>query len=115
MCGGGTRSPAWTGLLADVLGRPLRVVEGEVGARGRVLAAAGRYGVPLDTAAWTGPARVIEPDPGRAASYAKRYEEHLELLAAASPAGGPVLDRAHRGRGHRLLKSGPLVRVRLIS
>ncbi|GAA2194995.1 FGGY-family carbohydrate kinase [Streptomyces bangladeshensis] len=83
VCGGGTRSPAWTGLLADVLGRPLRVVEGEVGARGAVLAAAGRYGVPLDTAAWTGPARVIEPDPGRAASYAKRYEEHLELLAAA--------------------------------
>lgn len=54
VCGGGTRSLAWTGLLADVLGRPLKVVEGEVGARGAVLAAAARYGVPLDTAAWTG-------------------------------------------------------------
>ncbi|MEU9476577.1 FGGY-family carbohydrate kinase [Streptomyces sp. NPDC048191] len=92
VCGGGTRSPAWTRLLADVLGRPLRVVEGEVGARGAVLAAAGRYGVPLDTAAWTGPARVVEPDPDRAAYYAKGYEEHLELLARAR-------ERARRGPG----------------
>ncbi|MGW5459762.1 FGGY family carbohydrate kinase [Streptomyces sp. NPDC003996] len=83
VCGGGTRSPAWTRLLADVLGRPLRVMEGEVGARGAVLAAAERYGVPLDTAAWTEPTRVIEPDPDRAAYYAKGYEEHLELLAEA--------------------------------
>ncbi|MFF4687338.1 FGGY family carbohydrate kinase [Streptomyces sp. NPDC001307] len=83
VCGGGTRSPAWTRLLADVLGRPLRVMEGEVGARGAVLAAAERYGVPLDTAAWTEPTRVVEPDPDRAAYYAKGYEEHLELLAEA--------------------------------
>ncbi|MEU4931793.1 FGGY-family carbohydrate kinase [Streptomyces yokosukanensis] len=83
VCGGGTRSPAWTRLLADVLGRPLRVVEGEVGARGAVLAAAERHGVALDRAAWTEPARVVEPDPDRAAYYAKGYEEHLELLAGA--------------------------------
>ncbi|MFF5531692.1 FGGY family carbohydrate kinase [Streptomyces cinerochromogenes] len=83
VCGGGTRSPAWAGLLADVLGRPLRVAAGEVGARGAVLAAAERYGVPLDIAAWTEPARLVEPDPGRAAYYAKGYEEHLELLAGA--------------------------------
>ncbi|MQY32495.1 Erythritol kinase [Streptomyces sp. RB17] len=83
VCGGGTRSPAWMRLLADVLGRPLRVMEGETGARGAVLAAAERYGAPLDTAAWTEPARVIEPDPGRTAYYAKGYEEHLELLARA--------------------------------
>lgn len=83
VCGGGTRSPAWMRLLADVLGRPLGVVEGEVGARGAVLAAAARYGVPLDTAAWSGPTRVIEPDPDRAAHYAKGYEEHLERLAGA--------------------------------
>jgi xylulokinase/erythritol kinase len=83
VCGGGTRSPAWTRLLADVLGRPLRVVEGEAGARGAVLAAAGRHGVPLDTAAWTRPALVVEPDPDRAAYYAKEHEEHLRLLARA--------------------------------
>ncbi|MEG8277478.1 FGGY-family carbohydrate kinase [Streptomyces sp. AHA2] len=89
VCGGGTRSPAWMRLLADVLGRPLRVVEGEVGARGAVLAAAGRYGVPLDARAWTRPTAVVEPDPDRAARYAQGYAEHLDRLAQAR-------DRARR-------------------
>ncbi|MFI5687081.1 FGGY family carbohydrate kinase [Streptomyces sp. NPDC051636] len=83
VCGGGTRSPAWMRLLADVLGRPLRVVEGEVGARGAVLAAAERYGNPLDAASWTRPTAIVEPDADRAASYAKGYEEHLQRLAEA--------------------------------
>ncbi|MEU5362919.1 FGGY-family carbohydrate kinase [Streptomyces sp. NPDC005925] len=83
VCGGGTRSPAWMQLLADVLGRPLAVVEGEVGARGAVLAAAERYGVALDAAAWTRPTAVVEPDPGRATYYAKGFEDHLTRLAQA--------------------------------
>lgn len=83
VCGGGTRSPAWMRLLADVLGRPLRVVEGEVGARGAVLAAAERYGVPLDAGVWTRPTEIVEPDAGRAAYYAKGFEEHLARLAVA--------------------------------
>jgi len=83
VCGGGTRSPAWMRLLADVLGRPLRVVEGEVGARGAVLAAAERYGVTLDTAAWTEPTAVVEPDGARAAYYTKAYEDHLARLTEA--------------------------------
>ncbi|MFF9074337.1 FGGY family carbohydrate kinase [Streptomyces sp. NPDC014646] len=83
LCGGGTRSPAWTRLFADVLGRPVRIVEGEVGARGAVLAAARRFGAALDTAAWTAPAEVVEPDPARAAFYAKAYEDHLTRLAEA--------------------------------
>jgi sugar (pentulose or hexulose) kinase len=83
VCGGGTRSPAWMQLLADVLGRPLRVVEGEVGARGAVLAAAERYGVSLDAGAWTEPTAIVAPDPGRTSSYAKEYEEHLVRLEAA--------------------------------
>ncbi|MEU6573945.1 FGGY-family carbohydrate kinase [Streptomyces sp. NPDC046805] len=83
VCGGGTRSPAWMRLLADVLGRPLRVVEGEVGARGAVLAAAERHGIALDRAAWTRPTTVIEPDATRAASYTKGYEEHLARLEEA--------------------------------
>lgn len=89
VCGGGTRSPAWMRLLADVLGRPLRVVEGEVGARGAVLAAAERYGIALDTATWTRPTAVVEPDAGRAAYYAKGYADHLARLAVAR-------DRARR-------------------
>ncbi|GAA4074537.1 FGGY-family carbohydrate kinase [Streptomyces shaanxiensis] len=83
VCGGGTRSPAWMRLLADVLGRPLRVVEGEVGARGAVLAAAERYGVTLDAEAWTRPTAVVEPDAGRAAYYTEGYEDHLARLAEA--------------------------------
>lgn len=83
VCGGGTRSPAWMRLLADVLGRPLGVVEGEVGARGAVLAAAERYGVALDTAVWTKPTAIVEPDAARAAYYAKGYAEHLTRLAEA--------------------------------
>ncbi|MGC9538078.1 FGGY family carbohydrate kinase [Streptomyces sp. UG1] len=83
VCGGGTRSPAWMRLLADVLGRPLRVVEGEVGARGAVLAAAERFGVALDAAAWTEPTAVVEPDAARAAYYADAYEDHLARLAQA--------------------------------
>ncbi|MFF9648519.1 FGGY family carbohydrate kinase [Streptomyces sp. NPDC014622] len=83
LCGGGTRSPAWTRLFADVLGRPVRIVEGEVGARGAVLAAARRFGAELDTAAWTAPAEVVEPDPARAALYSKAYEDHLTRLAEA--------------------------------
>jgi erythritol kinase (D-erythritol 1-phosphate-forming) len=83
VCGGGTRSPAWMRLLADVLGRPLRVVEGEVGARGAVLAAAERYGVALDAEVWTRPTAVVDPDAGRAAYYAKGYEGHLRRLTEA--------------------------------
>ncbi|WPW28852.1 carbohydrate kinase [Streptomyces atratus] len=83
LCGGGTRSPAWMRLFADVLGRPVRIVEGEVGARGAVLAAAQRFGAELDTAAWTAPTTVVEPDPERAVFYAKAYEDHLARLAAA--------------------------------
>ncbi|QFZ76340.1 carbohydrate kinase [Streptomyces fagopyri] len=83
VCGGGTRSPAWMRLLADVLGRPLRVVEGEVGARGAVLAAAERHGIALDRAAWTEPTAVVRPDPGRAAYYTGGYEDHLSRLASA--------------------------------
>ncbi|MFJ6128661.1 FGGY family carbohydrate kinase [Streptomyces griseoviridis] len=83
VCGGGTRSPAWMRLLADVLGRPLRVVEGEVGARGAVLAAAERYGTALDTARWTRPTAVVEPDPARAALYTAGYAAHLARLATA--------------------------------
>ncbi|NUS27593.1 MAG: carbohydrate kinase, partial [Streptomyces sp.] len=89
VCGGGTRSPAWMRLLADVLGRPLRVVEGEVGARGAVLAAAERYGIALDPDTWTRPTAVVEPDAGRAAYYAKGYSDHLARLAVAR-------DRARR-------------------
>ncbi|MET8075563.1 FGGY family carbohydrate kinase [Streptomyces sp. NPDC005303] len=88
VCGGGTRSSAWMQLLADVLGRPLRVVEGEVGARGAVLAAAERYGVSLDAGAWTEPTAIVEPDPGHSAYYSKGFQEHLVRLDEARGRAG---------------------------
>ncbi|MFK4100193.1 FGGY family carbohydrate kinase [Streptomyces sp. NPDC019531] len=88
VCGGGTRSPAWMRLLADVLGRPLKVVEGEVGARGAVLAAAERYGVSLDAGGWTEPTAIVEPDAGRSAYYAKGFQEHLVRLDVARGKAG---------------------------
>lgn len=88
VCGGGTRSSAWMQLLADVLGRPLRVVEGEVGARGAVLAAAERFGVSLDAGVWTEPTAVVEPDPGRSAYYSKGFQEHLVRLDEARGRAG---------------------------
>ncbi|MER6491128.1 MULTISPECIES: FGGY-family carbohydrate kinase [Streptomyces] len=88
VCGGGTRSSAWMQLLADVLGRPLRVVEGEVGARGAVLAAAERFGVSLDAEVWTEPTAVVEPDPGRSAYYSEGFQEHLGRLDVARGRAG---------------------------
>ncbi|KUM72693.1 FGGY-family carbohydrate kinase [Streptomyces griseorubiginosus] len=88
VCGGGTRSSAWMQLLADVLGRPLRVVEGEVGARGAVLAAAERFGVSLDAGVWTEPTAVVEPDPGRSAYYSEGFQEHLGRLDVARGRAG---------------------------
>ncbi|MEU6351167.1 FGGY-family carbohydrate kinase [Streptomyces sp. NPDC047072] len=83
VCGGGTRSSAWMRLLSEVLGRPLRVVEGEVGARGAVLAAAERYGVSLDVGGWTEPTVVVEPDAGRVAFYDEGYAEYLGRVKRA--------------------------------
>ena len=50
---------------------------------GLVRAAAERYGVELDTEAWTRPTSVVEPDAERVAYYAKGHEEHLARLTAA--------------------------------
>jgi sugar (pentulose or hexulose) kinase len=83
VCGGGTRSEAWLRLFTDVLGRPIRIAAGEVGARGAVLAAAERLGTPLETGAWTAAAARYEPDPRRAAFYAEGYADYLARVAAA--------------------------------
>ncbi|GAA2459271.1 FGGY-family carbohydrate kinase [Actinomadura vinacea] len=83
VCGGGTRSEAWLQLFTDVLGRPIRIVSGEAGARGAVLAAAERFGTPLDVPAWTAASARREPDPERAAFYADGYAGYLDRVAAA--------------------------------
>ncbi|MFD5114792.1 FGGY family carbohydrate kinase [Streptomyces sp. NPDC058391] len=88
VCGGGARSLSWLRLFADVLGRPLRVARGpEPGARGAVLAAVAahgpRLGRALDTAAWTAPDAVVDPDPAGVEFYEQAYADYLFRVESA--------------------------------
>ncbi len=84
VCGGGARSLAWMQIIASVLGRPVFLAkEGEVGARGAVLAAADALGTPLDAELWTGPHQVVEPRPAEVKLYEDRYERFLRHLDSA--------------------------------
>lgn len=84
VCGGGTRSPAWMQIFASVLGRPVFLAkEGEVGARGAVLAAADALGAPLDKELWTGPQKVVEPRGADVKIYDEGYDGFLLHLDAA--------------------------------
>lgn len=97
VCGGGARSLPWLRIFADVLGRPLKVARGpEPGARGAVLAALGArggdLGLDVDTAEWTKPDLVIDPDPEGVAYYEEAYADYLYRVEAARSRwhGGPV-------------------------
>lgn len=88
VCGGGARSLAWLRVFADVLGRPLRVARGpEPGARGAVLAAVAaqgaEFGPGLDTAAWTAPDTVVDPDPAGVEFYEQAYADYLLRVESA--------------------------------
>lgn len=86
VCGGGTGSRAWMRVFADVLGAPLELARTpEVGARGAVLVAAGALGEQPDTAAWTAPSSVVDPDPSQHQRYSDGYQRYLAHLAAARP------------------------------
>ena len=79
LSGGGARSPVWPHMIADMLGRPVKVAaEPETGALGAAMAAAvgtGRYR-DLDEAAsaMVAAPRVVEPDPAMKDHYARRFE-----------------------------------------
>lgn len=83
-CGGGVRSPEWTQIFADVLGRSI-VLPGDpgVGTRGAALAGASAVGHPVDITEWTKPAAVVEPDPENARYYEAGYNEYQSQLTAA--------------------------------
>jgi L-xylulokinase len=95
VCGGGSRSPEWTALLADVLHLPVEVTDAaEAGARGAALLAGvgtGVYAGLDDAVART--VRVVrrqDPDPGAAAALDHRYRRYLDVVAALSAvAAGP--------------------------
>jgi xylulokinase len=82
--GGGTRSPLFAQILADVLERPLEVcAEPEISALGAAIVAAvaaGAYGGLADAcAAMTSAGRTVRPDPERSARYTRLRTVHEQL------------------------------------
>ncbi len=84
--GGATKNTLWNQIKADVLGRPLQVLEfQETGALGGALLAglgAGIYASfeeAVQVARSVGGARTVEPDPGLAALYAELFELYARL------------------------------------
>lgn len=78
LSGGGTRSPVWPQMMADVLGLPLAVGDAEeTGALGAAMAAAVGVGVFADVgaavAAMTRRRALLEPDPERARLADRRF------------------------------------------
>lgn len=92
--GGGSRSAGWRQLLADVLGRPLRIARGpEVGARGAALAALQAAGGAEDVR-WTLPDGVVEPRRSLRGHYEVAYADYRARLDAARSAwSGPGAQR----------------------
>ena len=87
VCGGGSRSPAWTALLADVLDLPVEVTDAaEAGARGAAVLAGIGVGVfaDLDDAA-ARTVRVVrrqDPDPGAVTTLDRRYRRYRDVVDA---------------------------------
>jgi L-xylulokinase len=90
LSGGGAKSPVWPQMLADMLGREIKVsAEPESGALGAAMAAAvgtGRY-ADLDQAAAamvTRPA-VVHPDPALKDHYRRRFDLWQSVGASLAP------------------------------
>ena len=101
LTGGATRSSAWCELRADVLGRPVRLVEQSEAAFGMaVLAASASRGGGLATAAhaMVRTRELIEPRPQRAASLLENYTRFVGELERrgwlASPLARHARERA---------------------
>lgn len=86
VCGGGTRSPEWVQVFADVLGRPVRLARAAgIGARGAVfthLRAAGEYPSAAD---WTDTDIVVEPRADLVATYDELFARYRAQRIAAQP------------------------------
>lgn len=87
VCGGGTRSTAWTQLLADVLGLPLEVTDvSDASAQGAALLAGVGVGAfaDLDDAvrAAVRVVRVHEADPAAAELHEQRYRTYRAIVEA---------------------------------
>lgn len=91
ICGGGARSAGWRQILADVLGRPLRIARPpEVGARGAALAALAAAGQAVDVERWTQAEGIVEPRPEATAIYEGGYAFYLDRVAISRGRWGPA-------------------------
>ncbi len=90
LSGGGTRSPHWPQMMADVLGRPVRIAEAEeTGALGACIAAAVGIGLAANeetaVATMTRPRAELAPDPQRSLLADRRYAVWQRLTLAMEP------------------------------
>jgi L-xylulokinase len=90
LSGGGTRSPYWPQMMADVLGLPVRLGRAdETGALGGAIAAAvgvGRFASEESAvAAMTEQRALLDPDPARRALHDRRFAVWQRLTAAMEP------------------------------
>jgi xylulokinase len=87
--GGGARSALWTSVLADVLGRELRIVDGADSALGAALLGLAGLGLSANwlslvkTRAAAG--RLIRPDPERQSFYDQRFTAYVDAQSRLSP------------------------------
>lgn len=90
LSGGGTRSPYWPQMMADILGLPVRLGSAEeTGALGGAIAAAVGIGhfasEEAAVAAMTTQRAVLSPDPARKTLYDRRFAVWQRLTAAMEP------------------------------
>ena len=87
LCGGGSKSPLWRKIFANVLGIPLDMVKTEQGPGygGAMLAmvGCGRFdSVAAAADALVEVARTVEPDPALTALYEERYQQYRRIYPA---------------------------------
>ncbi|MEY2442663.1 MAG: D-ribulokinase [bacterium] len=100
LTGGATRSPYWCRLRADVLGRPVRLVEESEAAFGMAILAASKNRDPAEVAAEMVRTReVIEPRAGRAAPSSERYLRLVDELERRGWLGVPLAKHARSNLG----------------
>lgn len=97
LSGGGTRSPHWPQMMADVLGLPIRLGNAEeTGALGGAIAAAIGTGLHADeetaVAAMTTQRALLSPDPDRKALHARRFAVWQRMTRAMEPFWADLAD-----------------------
>ncbi len=84
--GGGAKSEYWIRLKADVIGKPITILNvTEAGCMGAaMLAASADTGVAVRelAAQWVRPVGAVEPDPARAALYTERMQQYGRMYSA---------------------------------